>query len=154
MKRNRVLLFLLFISISIFLLTFFYLEPDYFWHIKAGEYMFKNSILTHDVFSWVVNGKYWMSHEWLFEIIIYSLKSIFGSIHPYIYLFICLGSLFSILFFTNKKNITKNIPFTLIYLMFICILSLTFIQVRPHMISIIFVCLSILRIFLDFLIEE
>ena len=143
MKKNNLLLFILFISISVFLLTFYSIEPDYFWHIKAGEYMFKNGVIVHDVFSWFVNGKYWFSHEWLFEIILYSLKSIFHNIHPLIYCFMCLSGLFSILFFTNKKNISKNIPFTLLYLMFIGILSITFIQARPHMISNVFVCLTI-----------
>ena len=55
------------ISISLFLLLTMRVESDYFWHIKAGEYMFKNGILRKDVFSWILNGKYWMSHEWLFE---------------------------------------------------------------------------------------
>lgn len=143
MKKNNLLLFILFISISIFLLTFFSIEPDYFWHIKAGEYIFKNGIITHDVFSWIVNGKYWMCHEWLFETILYCLKSIVHNIHPLIYCLLCLSGLFSILFFTNKKNVSKNIPFTLIYLMFISLLSITFIQARPHMISNIFVCLTV-----------
>ena len=145
MKKNKlnIFLFLLFISVSIFLLIFFCKEPDYFWHIKAGEYMFKKGILTHDVFSWFLYGKYWMSHEWLFEIILYSFKSIFGSIHPVIYSFVCLSSLFSIFFFSNKKNITKNIPYTLLYLMFLIILFMTYIQARPHLISFIFFTLSI-----------
>ena len=145
MKKNRLnlSLLLLFISIGIFLLLFFRLEPDYFWHIKAGEYMFKNGVITHDVFSWFVSGKYWFSHEWLFEIIIYALKLIFKSIHPLIYCFICLTSMFTIMFFSNKKNILKNIPYTLMYLMFIGLLMIPYIQVRPHMISNIFVLLSV-----------
>ena len=74
MKNNRKLfiIFTIFvISMSLFLLNFMRIDSDYFWHIKAGEYMFNNKVLTHDIFSWYVNGKYWMSHEWLFEIIMY-----------------------------------------------------------------------------------
>ena len=84
------------------------LSDDVELYIKAGEYMFKNGILRNDIFSWSMNGKYWMSHEWLFEIIVYFLKSVFGKAHMLIY---CLSSvclLMSILFFTNKKNIYKN----------------------------------------------
>ena len=110
---------------------------------QNGEYMFKNGVLTHDVFSWIIKGKYWMSHEWLFEVIIYSLKNVFGKIHPIIYMFLCLGSLFSILFFTNKKNITKNIPYTLLYLMFLVIVFMTYIQARPHLMSFSFIALTI-----------
>ena len=142
-KKLPIFLFILFISISVFLLLFFCKESDYFWHIKAGEYMFKNGVLTHDVFSWFVKGKYWMSHEWLFEVIIYSLKRVFGNIHPFIYIFLCMGGLFSIFFFTNKKNITKNIPYTLLYLMFMVIIFMTYIQARPHMMSFMFIALTI-----------
>ena len=88
MKKTRVFIFILLISISLFLSSQYVLETDYFWHIKAGEYMFNNGILTHDIFSWFMYGKYWMSHEWLFEIILYSFKLVFGNYHIIIYSFI------------------------------------------------------------------
>lgn len=145
MKKNKlfILFILLFISICLFLLIFYGIEPDYFWHIKAGEYMFKNGVLTHDVFSWVLNGKYWMSHEWLFEIIIYSFKLLFGKYHTIIYCFISLLSLLSIIFIHNRKNITKNVPYTLMYMTLFAIVSFGFIQARPHMISFCFIALTI-----------
>lgn len=142
-KKLNIFLVLLIISISFFLLLAFSLDNDYFWHISAGKYMFNKGVLKYDVFSWYLKDKYWMSHEWLFEIIIYGLRKIFGSIHTIIYCFSTLVSLLLILFFTNKKNMIKNIPFTLIYLLLFSILSLGFIQVRPHMISNIFVALTI-----------
>ena len=142
-KKLNIFLVLLIISISFFLLLAFSLDNDYFWHISAGKYMFNKGVLKYDVFSWYLKDKYWMSHEWLFEIIIYGLRKIFGSIHTIIYCFSTLVSLLLILFFTNKKNMVKNIPFTLIYLLLFSILSLGFIQVRPHMISNIFVALTI-----------
>ena len=64
----------------------FHKDSDYFWHVKAGEYMFNNKdILVKDVFSWFMNGKYWMSHEWAFDYIIYLLKYLFGNAHLFIY---------------------------------------------------------------------
>ncbi len=145
MKKNKltILLVLLLVSICIFLTTFYILEPDYFWHIKAGEYMFKNGVLTHDIFSWVVNGKYWMSHEWLFEVILYCFKLVFGKFHTLVYCFVSLLILMSIIFYYNRKKLTKNIPYTLLYLTLFVTTSLLFIQARPHMLSYSFIALTI-----------
>ena len=87
-KNNFYYLLLLIVSISFASLVCFHLEPDSFWHVKAGEYMLKHGVLKHDIFSWAVLSKYWMSHEWLFEVILASLKSLFGTTHVYIYCFI------------------------------------------------------------------
>ena len=69
-RKKILLILLLLICFSLFLLTFMERDPDYYWHIKAGEYMFQNGIIKKDVFSWVVMGKTWICHEWLFELFI------------------------------------------------------------------------------------
>ena len=106
MKKTKIFVILLLVSISIFLVSRFVLDTDYFWHIKAGCEMFKNGVLTHDIFSWFVLGKYWMSHEWLFEIIIYGFKVLFGKYHMLIYGGICI---FSLLYEEVKKIVKANI---------------------------------------------
>lgn len=144
LSRNKTIISISFflIAVSLFLLLTMKIDSDYFWHIKSGEYMFKNGILKKDIFSWIVHGKYWMSHEWLFEIIIYGLKLLFGNFHMLIYGGICLVTLFLILFFGNKENYLKNIPFTLFWIILSFIL-VVFIQVRPHLISFCFVGITI-----------
>ena len=72
--------------------------------------MVKNKgVLTKDVFSWFMSGKYWMSHEWGFDVLIYLLKSLFGKSHLFIYPFLCITGLLLILFlpkcsFTNLSS--------------------------------------------------
>ena len=144
-KRNKFVIAFVFLLISVCLVMMlrFVRESDYFWHIKAGEYMLSNStILKKDIFSWFMSGKYWMSHEWLFEIIIYGLSLVFTKFHGLIYSFCSLLILLLILFFTNKKNYLKNIPFSLIWITFILIF-MGFIQARPHMFSFSFIALTI-----------
>ena len=85
-NNKKFLLISLFICFSLFLCTFIFKESDYFWHIKAGEYMTNKGILTKDIFSYSAFGKYWMSHEWLFEVIIYNLKRLFGNYNMIIYI--------------------------------------------------------------------
>lgn len=149
MKKNRNLfiVFTIFvISMSIFLLNFMKIESDYFWHIKAGEYMVNHGVLNHDVFSWYVNGKYWMSHEWLFEIILTIFKNIFSSSHILIYGFVFISLLMLILFFTNKNNYLKNIPFSMFWVV-LSVILLAFMQARPHLISFSLLALTIYVLF-------
>ncbi len=142
-KKISICFLILLISISFFLVLCFHIDSDYFWHIKAGEYMFKNGILHHDVFSWFVQSKYWMSHEWLFEIILYCLKCIFGKNHVFFYSFFSVLGLFSIFYFSNRKNIIKNIPYTLILFVFLVLMMIPFMSARPHLLSFCFLSLTI-----------
>ena len=80
--QNKILfsLFLFVFAFCLFLGLFAFMESDTYWHLKAGEYMIvHHTILKEDVFSWIVSGKYWMSHEWLLEILLFQLKSLFSS---------------------------------------------------------------------------
>lgn len=143
-KKHRYVLgfsFLL-IGLSLFMMLLFQKESDYFWHVKAGEYMLKNGVLTKDVFSWFMNGKYWMSHEWAFDYLIALLKNIFGSWHLFIYPFICTLTLLLILFFSNKNKYLKNIIFSLFWIIGFFIFCV-YMQARPHLISFVFVALTI-----------
>lgn len=143
-KYKYIISFIVFIfSFSLFMGNLCYKDSDYLWHIKAGEYMFTNrTILKTDVFSWLLNGKYWISHEWLFECLIYCLKLLFGKYHMFLYSFGCIFSLLFILFINNKKSILSNILFSAIWFSFYLMFSI-YIQVRPHMLSFIFLAITI-----------
>ena len=142
-KHSLFLCFTFFIlCFSLFLTHFFMLESDYFWHIKAGEFMFNHGVLRKDVFSWYVKGKYWMSHEWLFEIIIYTLYLLFGKFHFFVYLFICVFILLFLLFFSNRSLINNNISFSLIWFTF-SLFIIPSLQARPQLISFILLAFSV-----------
>lgn len=141
-KYSLAIVFLL-VAFSLFMSLLFTKESDYFWHIKAGEYMLKNwTILKRDIFSWSMSGKYWMSHEWLFECFIYLLKCVFGKGHLFVYSFGSILLLLLVLFFTNKKACLKNIIFTLCFIVSF-LLFCVYIQARPHLLSFTFVALTI-----------
>lgn len=118
------------------------IDTDFLWHIKAGEYMMKHGILNTDVFSWYMYGKSWMSHEWLFEIIIYNLSNLLGKSFYVVFSFICIGILELILFVYNKDKFLKNVVFSLVWIIFGFILVF-YVQIRPHLVSYIFLALTI-----------
>ncbi len=145
LKKHKYVLGISFLLVcfSLFMTMLFHKESDYLWHVKAGEYMVKNKgVLTKDVFSWFMNGKYWMSHEWGFDVLIYLLKSVFGKSHLFIYPFLCITGLLLILFLSNKKNYLKNIIFSLFWIIGFLIFCV-YMQARPHLLSFSFVALTI-----------
>lgn len=135
MKNKKVIIITLLVAVSLISSIFITIGLDYYWHITAGKYMINNStILTHDIFSWLLYNKSWMSHEWLFENIIYILKIVFGNYNVLVYCVICILGLLLIIFL-NNKNYNKNILFTIIWLMLFIIMNSYCIIPRPHMIS-------------------
>lgn len=141
--KYEVCFVILIICFSLFMSILFNKESDYFWHIKAGEQMFKSgSVMTKDVFSWFMSGKYWMSHEWAFDLGIYLLNVVFGKMHLFVYTFSCILLLLGILFFTNKKQYLKNIVFSLFWIIGFLIFCI-YIQARPHLFSFSFLALTL-----------
>lgn len=131
---------------SLFMLKFCISDNDYFWHIKAGKYMIdNNTILNTDIFSWSCYSKYWMSHEWLFEVLIYKLSLITNK-HVLVYCFITTFSLLLMLFLNNKKNYLKNIPFTMIWIVIFFFFG-GIISPRPQMLSYLFLAFTIYSLY-------
>lgn len=47
-------------------------DPDYFFHLKAGEYIVQRGALpATDPFLFTQEGQPWVLHEWLFEVVLY-----------------------------------------------------------------------------------
>lgn len=54
-------------------------DPDYFWHLKAGEYIVSHMALpSGDPFSYTFQGKPWVLHEWLFEAVLHGVFTVLG----------------------------------------------------------------------------
>jgi hypothetical protein len=57
-----------------FMATIRLVDTDYFWHLKAGEYILTHAALpSGDIFSYTKTGAPWILHEWLFELVLYTL---------------------------------------------------------------------------------
>ncbi|SFB33278.1 hypothetical protein SAMN04515620_14417 [Collimonas sp. OK607] len=68
--------------IAVFLLLLFIqplIDPDYFWHLKTGEYILSHHALpAGDIFSFTRFGQPWVLHEWLFEVVLYGMFAWLG----------------------------------------------------------------------------
>ncbi len=56
-------------------------DPDYYWHLKSGEYIVGNWTLPHtDIFSYTMADQKWVLHEWLFQVILYGIHATMGEV--------------------------------------------------------------------------
>ena len=55
-------------------------DPDYFWHLKAGEYIAAHmAVPSGDPFSYTFQSQPWAPSEWLFEIGLYGVFAFLGT---------------------------------------------------------------------------
>lgn len=54
-------------------------DPDVWWHLRNGQLILDTgAVPTHDVYSFTAQGRPWLVQEWLTEVLMYGLKSVFG----------------------------------------------------------------------------
>ena len=126
---------------------------DMWWHVKTGENVLKNGFSHYDTYSWLYAGKniYWISHEWLADIILYGIVALFGINSMYVY---SLGMILAICFviiYLNRNHIGKNILMSIIWMILGVNALLVVGTPRPHlmMFVILAVFVFILQRFLD-----
>lgn len=76
---TRRLFFLVLLLVLFILATREVTDPDFWWHLRAGQYIFETRSIPHtDIFSFTFNGREWVTHEWLSEVLIYLLFRVAG----------------------------------------------------------------------------
>ena len=54
-------------------------DPDFWWHLRTGQYIVQTHSVPHqDIYSFTNYGRPWIAHEWLSEVLIYSLYRLAG----------------------------------------------------------------------------
>jgi len=101
------------------LCTFEILSVDFGWHIKTGELIWATkSIPTHDVFSYIAQGRPWVDSHWLFQLMLFGIHAAAGIPGLYILRLALSLATFAFLLSTNQRR--RYLPITL----FICLLTL------------------------------
>lgn len=143
-KNKTIIIFILIVSISI---LFFKYGNDYFWHARIGKYIFNNQKIPYiDIFSWygIENNLHWISHEWLFEVIIHIFNLIFQNYGPFIFVSITIIINSYLIFLLSKNEFNKNIFNTIIWSIFGLAVFCGKVLPRPHLLSYLFFTIQIL----------
>jgi hypothetical protein len=54
------------------------IDPDFGWHLRAGQYFVAHGIPATDVFTFTATDFPWVDHEWLSDILVYLLHNLGG----------------------------------------------------------------------------
>jgi hypothetical protein len=79
-------------------------DPDYFWHLKTGEYIVAHAALPEgDVFSFTRAGQPWVLHEWLFEVLLYLVFAAAGGVGVQVLTAALCGAVLVLAFVTARR---------------------------------------------------
>ena len=116
-------------------------DPDFGWHFKYGEYLFKTGkLLRENIFSYTLTDYKWADSYWLSELILYSTNNFFGYITPSLILSFIFCLSFLIYIYKQTKDLAV-LSFS--YLFTITILQAFALPIRPFYYSTIFMMIFI-----------
>ncbi len=141
------LLVLLYIGISVIIYQQ-PVNPDTWYHIRAGEAYLHYGILHKDIFSYVAQGRPWFPQEWLFEVILYEVVHIFGLSIISIFTIVCTLIQLSILYIFIYKFFHLQRIYAICILFFYAAWDMEFFVARPYLLATSYFILTILFIFL------
>ena len=112
------------------------MEPDLWWHIKTGEWMWKNgAVPTIDSFSHSFAGQPWIAKEWLSQAIFFSVFSAAGWKGVMLLSLVAVGLGAGALYWVVSRDLSP------IYAAVACILALMLASssftVRPHLLTLV-----------------
>ncbi len=128
----------------IFCMTLFFAifirDPDFFFHVKAGEdILLHSAIPSTDTYSFTHTGGTWHAHEWLFEIFIYQLFHSLGYLG--VKAFIAVMGLPSL--FVSASALTKRHNSDLPIIAVMALLLAPFLTPRPQLFTYLFFAITL-----------
>jgi len=124
---------LFFLLIIGYFTTLNWLDPDFGWHLKTGELILERGVPKIDWYSFTMPDFLWIDHEWLTDVFIFKINSLFGfKILLLIFLFIA-----TIAFFVSIK--LKYFWYYFFPVFFGYFSCLNFFGIRPQMITLFFI---------------
>ena len=146
----------LFVVIAVFTLIFItahraIFDLDIWLHLKAGEFIAQNKIIpSHDIFSFTMQGKPWLDHSWLFQLLSYLVYSKWQA--DGLIILQCLMIILSFLvLFLMGYSMIKSYLEAVIFVIITAFASITRFNIRPDIFSLFFFVLYLyfLRLHID-----
>lgn len=121
-------------------------DYDVWFHIRAGEYMLAHrEILTVDVFSYTALGEPWLTHEWLFEVLIYIVYALGSLGGVTLFKAVIITALFAV-YLVYFRGISASGPVYIVVLAIVSVLARERFVERPEIITYLFSALFIVML--------
>lgn len=121
------------------------LDGDIFWSIAIGKWIALNHAFPAvDVFSWTIDGKEWMTHEWAYSFLAYYMSQNFGSAGLYFLAFIpVLVTAYFLYLIAKSYDKNRNFAYLLVYTLGVLLLFQLTLPFRAYIYAILFVTLLV-----------
>lgn len=141
-KTTKIIFYILLASGALAILLYCFSEGisgnDFWWHIKAGEWICRNKIVPdRDIFSWygMAHDFDWVAHEWLAEVVYWLLYSCGGEGGIFLLSFCAALLMVFLLVWRIRPYILENCVVAAFYICLFCVLTSLFFYGRPHVFS-------------------
>lgn len=125
-KRWFLFLFCLAVSIALVYITALFIDPDFGWHIRTGQYEWQHGLPTQTLYTYTMPSYPYVDHEWLTNITMYLLWQYGGW-------WALVGVTLSIVFATVALLYTSS--FSLLPIVLIVAIFIPRMGVRPQVIA-------------------
>jgi hypothetical protein len=114
------------------------LDPDYFWHLRTGQWIVENGALpTVDIFSYTAAGEPWVLHEWLFQVLLYLVYEAGGE-SLVMFMTALIGGSALFLFLLAADRWIRSPVASLVLTIAFASTFVTYVIPRPHIFSFLF----------------
>lgn len=114
-------------------------DPDMWWHLKVGQYIFENgSVPKTDFFSFSNNGHPWIAHEWGSELLYYMSYKLWQFRGLFTVNILFLSAAYFILGRLIHLRTDKDLTVTTVVLVICTVFSSLFWVFRPHLLAYLF----------------
>lgn len=114
-------------------------DSDPIWSIEIGKYIVNNGFPHVDPFSWTVAGKEWITHEWLFCIVMYYLNMYIGDWGFIVYIFICVVLIGLVVYKILKQTKASYIAYIISYVSLVVLFSWGVLQARAFLLTLVLI---------------
>ncbi len=113
-------------------------DPDLWWHLATGRYIVtQHRIPAADIFSFTAQGRHWVTHEWLTEVLLYGVYRLAGFPGLILLFALLITAAFALVY---RRCHTRPLLAALCVLLAALASSLTW-NVRPQMLTLLFASL-------------
>lgn len=75
---NSGMLFYMLLMLLLTVIGWRFIDPDYGWRLRAGEYILRNGIPETDIFTYTMPSFPWVDHAWPQDVVIYLTRAALG----------------------------------------------------------------------------
>lgn len=120
-------------------------DSDILWSVAIGKWIDLNRAFpVVDSFSWTINGKEWMTHEWVYSYLAYKLSVMFGGLGFYILTIVPVFlTIYFLYLIARRYDENQTYTYILLFTLGIVLLYVMALPFRAYIYALLFVTLLI-----------